>query len=342
MKLKRFITSHLRTILLGFLIVLAVMLISIALVDSFIAEVIVSLLPYYAILALFGAIFAGFDLYFLRYRRGDKLAKFTILAILLSVVSFAFFGARVGQYYYSPGSIITSENTNGGFELRVAFFNKLYLNRSYNEINAYLVQLQPDIIGFAEYQDIDTAPLTSLKSYEYQVKSSFSRSNGVNSGVVVFSRFPLRDLTSGNYPLPHVNVIAELPNGAHFELIALHTAAPTQQFAFDYRRLQLEFLQRYISSMSEARTRNLVVMGDFNLTPWSPSYGRLAGSLAAKDLANSAIGTGFQTTWSSNSLKLLRAHIDHMFIGSSIIKTNFEVGPSLGSDHQLIYADLKI
>jgi endonuclease/exonuclease/phosphatase (EEP) superfamily protein YafD len=81
------------------------------------------------------------------------------------------------------------------------------------------------------------------------------------------------------------------------------------------------------------------VAGDFNLSPWSPSYKTLSSKNSW--LQNVALGKGMQYTWSPLGLDFLQSQIDHIFLAGENLKLlDYKVDKRLGSDHKLIYVDV--
>jgi endonuclease/exonuclease/phosphatase (EEP) superfamily protein YafD len=72
------------------------------------------------------------------------------------------------------------------------------------------------------------------------------------------------------------------------------------------------------------------VEGDFNATPWSPSFKRLARD---GRLGNSLDGFGLQVSWPESNV-LLRIPIDHALLGPGLATTERGTGPSFGSQHR--------
>lgn len=74
-------------------------------------------------------------------------------------------------------------------------------------------------------------------------------------------------------------------------------------------------------------------MGDFNATPWSPSFHRLAHE---GRLFNSLDGFGLQVSWPESNLAL-RIPIDHALLGPGLAATDRGTGPAFGSQHRSLH-----
>jgi endonuclease/exonuclease/phosphatase (EEP) superfamily protein YafD len=117
-------------------------------------------------------------------------------------------------------------------------------------------------------------------------------------------------------------------------LLALHTRWPlTPALA----RARDSALQR---AGQLARTSDLpvVLLGDLNLTPDSPVFGRLVEQAGLVDVMQ---GRGWQPTWLAGFWpSALR--IDHILVTRGLCPDQAAVGPSIGSDHRPLVARLLV
>jgi endonuclease/exonuclease/phosphatase (EEP) superfamily protein YafD len=80
------------------------------------------------------------------------------------------------------------------------------------------------------------------------------------------------------------------------------------------------------------------VMGDMNITPWSPV---MRDFLEQNRLKDSALGHGIHPTWFSHSL-MFGIPIDQILHGSGVVILDRHVGPEIGSDHFPVTADIAL
>ena len=116
------------------------------------------------------------------------------------------------------------------------------------------------------------------------------------------------------------------------ELVAFGTDAPTTPARANTRDRALNAAARWSIDHPDRR----VVMGDFNATPWSPSFHRLVRD---GDLFDSLSGYGLQVSWPESN-PLLRIPIDHLLLGPALATTHRGTGPSFGSQHRSLQATL--
>ncbi len=114
--------------------------------------------------------------------------------------------------------------------------------------------------------------------------------------------------------------------GERVNVLAIHPLSPTSK-----RRAELrdEYL-REVSLWARGRDGPVVIVGDFNATPWSSSFRRLKSSAG---LRNSMSGHGLQPTWPVG-LGPLMIPIDHALHSPDLAVVERRTGPSLGSDHR--------
>ncbi len=116
---------------------------------------------------------------------------------------------------------------------------------------------------------------------------------------------------------------------APLALVAFGTDSPTTPTRALHRDRSLDAAARW----SRAHPARRVVMGDFNATPWSPSFQAL---LHKGRLFNSLDGFGTQPSWPESN-PLLRIPIDHALLGPALAATERGTGPSFGSQHRSLH-----
>ena len=72
------------------------------------------------------------------------------------------------------------------------------------------------------------------------------------------------------------------------------------------------------------------LIGDLNVTPWSPHFTSLTDATGLRD---ARLGFGLNATWPSNLPWFCRIPIDHCLVSSDVSIESFEVGDPIGGDH---------
>ncbi|MEP6625928.1 MAG: endonuclease/exonuclease/phosphatase family protein, partial [Acidimicrobiia bacterium] len=112
-------------------------------------------------------------------------------------------------------------------------------------------------------------------------------------------------------------------------IVVFGSDSPTTPSRAQHRDRVLDAAARWSRNHSARR----IVMGDFNATPWSPSFQRL---LHRGGLFNSLDGFGLQVSWPESNV-LLRIPIDHALLGPDLAAIDRGTGPAFGSQHRSLH-----
>jgi endonuclease/exonuclease/phosphatase (EEP) superfamily protein YafD len=227
--------------------------------------------------------------------------------------------------YLAPTASFAAHGTT----LRVGLANVQSRNTHGDGLIAAMGDAAPDILAIVEYNDawaMRLAPL--LADYPYRVELP----QDDNFGIAFFSREPIHDSHAfdldGN---PAIEVHIE-HDGAIVRVVAVHLTPPMSAAMAAQRQRQLGQLEQRIA----ANTEPLVVIGDFNLSPYSPYFPRF---LARSSLHDARAGHGLAFTWPA-FMPLLGIPIDHCLTSSHWLAVNYRRLPAYGSDHHAIVVDL--
>lgn len=220
---------------------------------------------------------------------------------------------------------VYESQTRPSYEMRVKLvqLNVHTANRAYQKTLDYIRQAEPDIISF---QELDAAWVNAIlplkKEYPYTVICSRED----NFGIALFSRYPLQNpkiRSAGVHKIPSIHSTVRL-NGDHsIALMATHPLPPVLHYQARNRQLA------DVAQWARAQKHQVVVIGDLNITPFSPAFKSL---LAQSRLKDSMAGFGSQASWPS-ILFFAGIPIDHVLISDTVAVLNRETGPYIGSDH---------
>ena len=121
-------------------------------------------------------------------------------------------------------------------------------------------------------------------------------------------------------------------NRVNIAVMSLHVSRPTNALQVD----EFADVARWSRNHQE-RGREVLVIGDFNQTPWSNRFQDL---LEDGNLLNGQRGHGLQTTWPASLPPFLRIPIDHTVHSDGIVLVKREVGDDWGGDHRPIHVKL--
>lgn len=215
--------------------------------------------------------------------------------------------------------------TSSAPAIRLLCWNVNSANRRFAELDRLVRAHEPGIVVVLEV-DAEWAAFLHLSLTNYHHRVIEARDD--NFGIALFSREPLlapRVAYLGPAGLP--SITAGLGAGDRsVTLLATHPLPPAGRLRSEYRDLQL----REITEWTRRQGNAVVVVGDLNLTPWSPVF---ADFLASSGLRNSAEGRGLQGTWPAFFPPML-IPIDHLLHSEEVVVSRREIVAAKGSDHR--------
>ncbi len=213
-----------------------------------------------------------------------------------------------------------------GTPVRVLVLNVLTSSSNHDAVRQLIADTDPDIIGLVE---VDQRWLDALAPVLAEYAGRIEAPRNDNFGLALYARGPV---TGGVEYFDSIrpSIVAEL---GPVSVILIHPLPPVSASAS-------AALDREFAAVStRARTlRNVLMMGDFNTSPWSRAFRRL---LSFSGLCDSRDGFGIQPTFPS-SLWLARIPIDHLLHACTIGVTNRRIERHVGSDHLPVVVDLMI
>lgn len=220
--------------------------------------------------------------------------------------------------------------------LRVLSVNVHTANRDFAKVRAAIETSGPDLLVL---QEVDDRWLVELAPLETRFPHRLDQPRDDNFGLAVWSRHPFRgsevlEFAEVEVPALAVTVVVA---GAPVRVLAVHFLPPGDAEYADARNRQL----RAVAEWTRTQEGSLVVVGDFNSTPWSPFFQDF--------LRHSRVGSGASTwslnpTWPAGGLGtfLLRIPLDHCLVSPGLPVVTRQVGPDIGSDHFPLQTDLAI
>lgn len=232
-----------------------------------------------------------------------------------------------------PVYLPAERSRTDGRPIRVISANVHTGNRSYARFLEYVLSEQPDVVLAIE---IDQDWAGALEALEAKYPHAVVRPRPDNFGIGLYSRFPILDhhvVELADSAVP--TIVARLGSEEQtFTIIGTHPLPPVSAAYSGYR-------DRHLRALAELAARTagpVVVLGDLNVTPWSPHFRDL---LVRGRLRDSRQGFGIHATWPQH-LPWLRIPIDHALVSSEVVITDRRVGREVGSDHLPIVVEFGI
>ena len=269
---------------------------------------------YFAILAVLSAL-----LLLLRRPRVAVCLMLLALANLLTIIPFYFGDTNPARPH--------------GDELRLVTLNVNTRRGDPGLTVRMLEQLDADVIALEE---VDERWLDELQEVLLHYPYSKASARDDNFGIAIYSRLPLTSaeiVELGNTGLPTVHAELQIRSGP-LHILVTHPLPPTSARNWRERNQQLAAIAEFVRDLSEP----VVVVGDLNITPWSPHYARF---LSESGLQDSMRGFGVQPTWPA-WLPLMLIPIDHCLHSDDVEITNRAIGSYVESDHLPLVIELQV
>lgn len=223
------------------------------------------------------------------------------------------------------------ENKTNGKVFSVLQLNLNSTNRDVNRVVDTVKKTKADFLAFEEVDDWWSQQLLQKLS-EYPHHVFHPRPD--NFGIAMFSRLPVENVKIeeiGATKLPSITGRLQAA-GKWISFVITHPVPPLGMEYAGLRNEQMEALAEYVSRTKETS----ILVGDLNVTPWSPYFARL---LKNSGLHDSRSSYGLQPSWPVQ-LPLLYIPIDHVIISSDLAVCTRQTLPAVGSDHLPVYVEL--
>jgi|GEM_PF-5258797 len=221
-----------------------------------------------------------------------------------------------------------SKNSKLPVDLHILHFNLLVDNPNHSAVLDTIRQHQPQLISFQEttprWAKILKKELPEYRFICHVLDTPF--------GICAATTLTLEEediFFVQNPQVPSISLRTTI-NSNSISVVFIHPKPPFTQSFFIQRNRYLEKL-----TMRLQQEHNLIVIGDFNTTQWSPIYQQMSSALQLKNTLS-----GIQNTWPSFLIPIFQ--LDHILISERFHTIEAEVLSDIGSDHYPIRAKIRI
>jgi endonuclease/exonuclease/phosphatase (EEP) superfamily protein YafD len=288
------------------------------------------------VLALLAPLGWPFELF--SHFRVQYAAAALLLAVMLAwrrTVVPAVLAASVGGWHLLPGLVASpgaiASQPCAGPAHTFATVNVQFSNERHEAFRAWLATRPADFLVIQEVTAAWAAELESQADYPYRYIAPREDAYGL----AVLSRWPLESVVPVDLAgdgLPSLAGVVDA-GGQRVRFLGLHTHWPIMPAMAAARD---EALTK-AAQLARAADLPVVLLGDLNLTPDSPAFGRLLGQGGLQDTMH---GRGWRPTWLAGFWPLA-LRIDHVLVSSGLCVEHAEVGPPIGSDHRPVTVRLR-
>ena len=232
----------------------------------------------------------------------------------------------------SPSTASAQAPVCAGPAITFATVNVQFSNTRPEAFRAWLRAEPADVLVIQEVTPSWAAELEAQQAYPY--RHVLTRDDPY--GMAVLSRWPLEsvalvDLAGDGLP----SFAGVVETGAQrIGILGLHTHWPLTPGLAAARDEALQAAAR----LAGAGDLPVVLLGDLNVTPYSPVFDRLLEQGGLQDVMR---GRGWRPTWLA-SFWPLALRIDHILASADLCVEHAETGPPIGSDHRPVLARLRL
>jgi endonuclease/exonuclease/phosphatase (EEP) superfamily protein YafD len=218
-----------------------------------------------------------------------------------------------------------------GAPIRVLVLNVRTESSGFDRVRRLIEDVRPDVIGLVE---VNQRWLDAIAPAVAGYTGRLEQPRNDNFGVALYARAPLvgaiEELADA---LPSV-VAGVTIDDARLGILLVHPLPPVSEAAVAAQRDAFDA----VADRARQMTGPVVIMGDFNATPWSAPFRRL---LARSGLCDSRAGFGIAASFPSVS-SIVRIPIDHVLASCSIGVRDRHIERDIGSDHLPVVIDLVV
>ncbi len=325
--------------------------------EAYISELIISFLPYIwgilLLMVIYWLVLVWKKIFTKKVIVPLSVKYSPIFLILCWIVFFLYFSEF--RIFYNQDFVV-----EGLWDpMKIMYANIYKDNKNFSWIINLIEQENPDAVMFVEFSDDHEKALKDFaaKSYKYYDKTNWSKIYG---GSVVISKYPITNFNTefvqedswkyGYYMIEK--------NNEKYYFYLVHTSSPVTDFDFQKRNQQLITIKKdYYTQHEEYRDKDskIIMLGDFNVSPWSIFYKRFAQSFPLFENITRSKAAFFSWNW-AEMLKIhddfdflpewfreyvwyfpiIWSHIDHIFVSNNIHVADFRKVHVDWSDHDWI------
>lgn len=233
-------------------------------------------------------------------------------------------------YYFNSNWVGADESERTVY--RALALNVHYHNDAYDEFLAYVTEIDPDFIVLSEITQAWQVALQGLTTdYPYTHQTGFKSNSRLILSRLPFVDDSVRQVEDEERP----SVVTTLNLGeTQLTVVGVHLRPPLSAGRTAQRNQQLDNL----AGFAQAESGPIMLLGDFNITPWSSVFRDFKAQAGLKD---ARLGYGLAPTWPTH-WPIGGIPIDHILVSPGITVHHFERGPNVGSDHYPVIVDFSL
>jgi endonuclease/exonuclease/phosphatase (EEP) superfamily protein YafD len=272
------------------------------------------------------------------------------LAVLFAVSYLLLAGLTVGRTLVAaaPGA-----EADGRSTLRIVSINLEQLYLRDETLTRYLWEIDADILVFQEvgwwWQKKRLAGSDLAEAENRKSPLPDHHYNGELGDIVIFSRYPIRNAKTivlegtpvdGEVVSNEILSLDLMVDDTPLKLIAVHPASPRNKPYWEDRQRYLSDLASLTEKAVGGSSGPVVLIGDWNLSPWSAHFVSFLDRFSLGTALDSFIPKTTRFFFDYRLRWLIGAVVDHVAVTADLGISEVKLGPDIGSDHVPLVVDL--
>lgn len=237
--------------------------------------------------------------------------------------------------WYLPHAPQAAEN-----RIRVLTFNINVKNREWDAIARAIRDVNPDVATIVE-----SSPESKVELSQRLADRLPFVYRTTEGGLTILSRSPLISPQTRTFDHGTALITSLQIDQSVVELIAVHPTVPILPNWFKRRNAFLEEIAAFLQQTPQTPH---ILLGDFNLTLWSPYYARL---IRSTKLHNTRSGFGVEPSWVEAASYArypgwvaapVKIPIDHILVSSEFKVLDCHSLKAANADHRMLWSDLGV
>lgn len=269
------------------------------------------------------------------------LRQWVLLALMLVLMTYNGWEILPKNYTAAEPATVTMH------PVTVMTYNRLFLQFKHDDLKAFLLEKQPDIVLL---QEANARLLRMAKDLSATYPHMVDVARNDAFGAILLSKYPLSDLKSIAMPSDifenyYIRATIHYPGIRPIVFYAMHTIPPVNDEEWKQRNAELKTIGQAIAAEKDSV---ILFAGDWNISPYSPFFHDL---LKESGMSNrmSAQSPHRWThalappTWPSGFVwPLFQTPIDHILHSPAVALHSRKRYDSMGSDHYPIISTYQI
>ena len=264
---------------------------------------------------------------------GLRKWRWSIVLLILIGIHLPFFASVARSPKHSLETTADSKSS------RILLANVLTSNSRHDEIIRQIRDRNPDVFAILELSTplADTLERGLAGTYSFHVSRPMDRGN---FGIGVYSKHPLEQIQVFTLDDTIESITAVVGQGeSTYRIVATHPLPPMSSVGFKRRNQHLFNLAGRIDRMRlEDPEVPIIVLGDLNLTPWSPIFYDFE---TQSGLTRASSRFDLSPTWYAKNHFLFGLILDHALLSDGLECLSHHVGADFGSDHRAVTIEIQ-